>query len=308
MTKVTRMRQLYFQGSASIAMIGIVSGAVLNIVLDPILIFGLDLGVTGAALATVLSQVVSFLLLLFLNIRRAAIRVDLRLVTPSMHYFRHMFLGGIPSLCRQGIGGVATVLLNVAAKTWGAPSADAAIAAMSIVSRITMFAYSALIGFGQGFQPVCGTNYGAGLYRRVREAFFYSVKVGLFLLVVFSTLCFIFAEPLLQLFRDDPEVIAIGVVTLRAQTVVFPLNDYVIMSTMLLQTIGQAFRASVVTTARQGIFFVPAILLLPPLFGLLGVQIAQPVADILSLFLAIPMCRPVLQSMQTDRVKPEGSS
>ena len=166
MTKVTRMRQLYFQGSASIAMIGIVSGAVLNIVLDPILIFGLDLGVTGAALATVLSQVVSFLLLLFLNIRRAAIRVDLRLVTPSMHYFRHMFLGGIPSLCRQGIGGVATVLLNVAAKTWGAPSADAAIAAMSIVSRITMFAYSALIGFGQGFQPVCGTNYGAGLYRR----------------------------------------------------------------------------------------------------------------------------------------------
>ena len=290
-----------FQGSASVAMIGIVTGAVLNIALDPILIFGLQLGVEGAAIATVLSQVVSFFLLLGLNLKRAAIRVNIRKLTPSRHYFKHMFLGGVPSLCRQGIGSVATILLNFAAKNWGGASADAAIAAMGIVSRITMFAYSALIGFGQGFQPVCGTNYGAGRCTRVRAAFYYCVRLGAIVLAVLSVLGVAFARPLLQLFRDDPEVIEIGVTALRAQSLVFPLNVYVIMGTMLLQTIGMAGRASVVTLARQGIFFLPAILILPLLFGLFGVQIGQAAADVLSFFLAIPLCRPVLKSMTVDR-------
>ncbi|MBQ7058369.1 MAG: MATE family efflux transporter [Firmicutes bacterium] len=287
-----------FQGNASIAMIGIVTGAILNIALDPLLIFVLDMGVAGAALATIISQFVSFCILLYLNRKRAAIRVSFKHFTPTWHYYKNILNGGIPSLVRQGIGSVATILLNLEAGIYGAAAADAAIAAMGVVSRITMFAYSALIGFGQGFQPVCGTNYGAKNYARVKEAFHYCVKIGSIALAVLSILGFIFAKPLVAAFRDDPMVIEIGYVALRAQCVVFVLNVYVIMSTMLLQTIGKAVPASIVAMARQGLFFVPMILLLPLFLGLFGVQIAQPAADVFSFILAIPLCRKVLREMQ----------
>ena len=287
-----------FQGNASIAMIGIVTGAILNIALDPLMIFVMDMGVAGAALATIISQFVSFCILLYLNRKRAAIRVGIKHFTPNWHYYKNILNGGIPSLVRQGIGSIATILLNLAARTYGAAAADAAIAAMGVVTRITMFAYSALIGFGQGFQPVCGTNYGAKNYARVKEAFHYCVKIGSIGLAVLSVLGFIFAKPLVALFRDDPMVIEIGYVALRAQCVVFVLNVYVIMSTMLLQTIGKAVPASIVAMARQGLFFVPMILLLPLFFGLFGVQIAQPAADVLCFILAIPLCRKVLRQME----------
>ena len=289
-----------FQGSASIGMIGIVSGAVLNIALDPVFIFVLKQGVAGAAMATSLSQAVSFSLLLYLNKTRGAVPVKLRKVTVTWHYAKNIFKGGIPSLCRQGIGSVATILLNVAARTYGAASADAAIAAMGVVSRIMMFAYAALIGFGQGFQPVCGTNYGAGNYKRVKEAFYYCVRIGAAVLAVLSSLGFLFAGPLIGLFRNDPDVIAIGAVTMRAQCIFFTLNAYVVIGTMLLQTIGMPLKASIVTLARQGIFFLPAITLLPLAFGLFGVQIAQAAADLCSFFLAIPLCRSVLKTMNED--------
>ena len=290
-----------FQGSASVSMFGIVTGAVLNIALDPIMIFGLGLGVEGAAFATAMSQAVSFFLLLGLNLKRAVIRINPGKISLRPYYFKHMFLGGIPSLCRQGIGSIATILLNLAAGRWGAPAADAAIAAMGIVSRIMMFAYSALIGFGQGFQPVCGTNYGAGKFRRVREAFFYCVKLGTLGLCVLAVLGFVFAEPLIYLFRADPDVVRIGTLALRLQAVVFPLNAFVTLTTMLLQTIGQAARASLVTLARQGIFFIPAILILPQIFGLAGVQSAQSAADVASFFLAIPLTGKILNELKTDR-------
>ncbi len=289
-----------FQGNASIAMIGIVVGAVLNIALDPILIFALKMGVAGAALATIISQFVSFVILLYLNRTRAAIRVSLKRFTPTWHYFKNIWKGGIPSLVRQGIGSFATILLNVAARTYGAAAADAAIAAMGVVTRITMFANSALIGFGQGFQPVCGTNYGAGNYKRVKEAFFFCVKVGSVFLAVISVAGFIFAGPLIGVFRNDPQVIEIGRVALRAQCLVFVLNVYVIMSTMLLQTIGMALKASIAAMARQGLFFIPAILILPLIFGLFGVQIAQAVADALSFVMVVPITQSVLKTMNTN--------
>ena len=289
-----------FQGNASIAMIGIVTGAVLNIALDPLLIFVLDMGVAGAALATIISQFISFCILLYLNRTRAAIRVSLKRFTPTAYYYKNIWKGGIPSLVRQGIGSIATIMLNLAARTYGAAAADAAIAAMGVVTRITMFANSALIGFGQGFQPVCGTNYGAGNYKRVKDAFTFCVKVGSIFLAVISILGFVFAKPLVGIFRDDPQVIEIGAVALRAQCLVFVLNVYVIMSTMLLQTIGMALKASIAAMARQGLFFIPAILILPMIFGLFGVQIAQAVADALSFILVIPITQSVLKTMQTD--------
>lgn len=300
--------QMRFQGSASVAMIGIVTGAVLNIALDPLLIFGLRMGVAGAAWATVLSQAVSFTLLLALNLRRAAIKVSPRNFTPTAHYYYNIFKGGVPSLCRQGIGSVATILLNVAAKTCAGALADAAIAAMSVVTRITMFANSALIGFGQGFQPVCGTNYGAGKYTRVREAFFYCMKLGAAVLAVLSMLGFAFAGPLIGLFRDDPQVVEIGRLALRAQCLVFVLNVYTILCNMLLQTIGMALKASVTALARQGIFFVPLILLLPMAMGLRGVQLAQMFADVCSFALSVPLGWGVLKTMTRDAVPDEAGA
>lgn len=293
--------QLRFQGSASLAMVGIVSGAVLNIVLDPILIFGLDMGIAGAAWATVISQFISFAILLYMDISNAAIKINAKKYTPNKHYFISIFKGGIPSLCRQGIGSISTIFLNTAAGNYGGAMADAAIAAMGVVTRIAMFANSALIGFGQGFQPVCGTNYGAGKYSRVREAYFFCVKIGVVVLVAISIAGFIFAEQLIGIFRDDSEVIKIGVVALRAQCLVFPLNSWIIMCNMLLQTIGMALKASIVAAARQGLFLIPAILILPMIFGLFGVQIAQMASDICSFALTIPMGISVLSKLKEDK-------
>lgn len=293
--------QMRFQGSASLAMVGIVSGAMLNIVLDPIFIFGLDMGVAGAALATVISQFVSFCILLYMDITKAAIKVNIKNFTPNAHYYGNMFRGGIPSLCRQGIGSISTIILNTAAGNYGGAMADAAIAAMGVVSRISMFANSALIGFGQGFQPVCGTNYGAGRYTRVREAFIFCVKVGTLVLFGLSVAGFVYAGNLVELFRDDPDVIAVGTLALRAQCITFTLNAWIIMCNMMLQTVGMAFKASVVAIARQGLFLIPALLILPKLFGLFGVQTAQTVSDLCSFILAVPMAVSVLKNFKEDR-------
>lgn len=293
--------QLRFQGSASYAMVGILSGALLNIALDPILIFGFKMGVAGAAWATVISQFVSFVILLIMNISKAAIKVDLKKFTPSKYYYTGIFKGGIPSLCRQGLGSVATICLNTAAGNYGGAMADAAIAAMGVVNRIAMFANSALIGFGQGFQPVCGTNYGAGRYSRVREAYFFCVKVSVVVLFCISVTGFVFAKPLIGLFRDDADVISIGVVALRAQCFTFTLNSWIIMCNMLLQTIGMALRASIVAAARQGLFLIPAIFILPIFLGLIGVQISQMVADICSFALTVPMGISVLKQLKEDK-------
>lgn len=175
--------QIRFQGNAFYAMVGITTGAVLNIGLDPLFIFIFDMGISGAAIATIISQFVSFCLLLAgIRISRC-IPIHPKNVRLSKERLQEIIGGGLPSLFRQGLGSIATMTLNIAANPFG----DAAIAAMSVVGRIMMFANSALIGFGQGFQPVCGFNYGARKYNRVREAFWFCVKIStaaLFLLSV----------------------------------------------------------------------------------------------------------------------------
>ncbi len=298
MSSLVLNNQLRFQGSASFAMVGITAGAILNIILDPVLIFGFHMGVAGAALATIISQIVSFLILLRECMRGGNFGISFKSFTPSRHYLYNIFRGGVPSLCRQGLGSVATICLNTAAGNYGGAAADAAIAAMGIVSRITMFANSALIGFGQGFQPVCGTNYGAKRYDRVKEAFSFCVKVGFGVLIVISVIGFIFAPPLVHLFREDPDVIRIGGLALRLQLAVFPLNAWIVMSNMMLQTIGESLKASIQAAARQGIFFLPLIFLLPRMFGLPGVQMCQMVSDIFTMMLSVPLCLSVLKKMK----------
>lgn len=287
--------QLRFQGSAFYGMIGMGAGAVINIALDPIFIFVLDMGVSGAALATILSQTVSFFLLLRGCTRGGNIAIHLREFSPSWQRFKEIARGGTPSLFRQGLGSVASICLNFAAGTYG----DAAIAGMSIVTRVLQFANSAVIGLGQGFQPVCGFNYGAREYKRVRQAFWFTVGVGFCVLVVLCTLSILFAPQVIALFRkEDAQVIEIGALSLRLQCIAYPFTAYVVVANMMLQTIGKPLKASITAAARSGIFFVPAILILPQFLGLLGVQMSQAVADVLSLFLTIPLVVSVLREMK----------
>ena len=286
--------QLRFQGSAAYAMVGIVSGAVINIVLDPLLIFGLHMGVAGAAAATVISQICSFMLLLYQS-RKGGNIIYFSNFKPNFHYIKEMCRGGFPSLCRQGLASISGILLNHGAGLYG----DAAIAGMSIVSRVTMFANSALIGFGQGFQPVCGFNYGAKLYHRVREGFWFCVKYAMVFLITVSVAAAVFAPQIVALFRKgDEEVIAVGTLALRLQCMTFPLMSWIVMSNMMLQSIGKAMKASILAAARQGLFFIPLVLILPRLFGLFGVEVCQTVSDICSFVLAVPLCISVLNEMK----------
>lgn len=287
--------QLRFQGSAFYGMIGVTSGALLNVALDPLFIFGLNMGVAGAALATSLSQAVSFALLLLGTRKGGNIRIRLKSFTPTLTNFAEIFRGGIPSLARQGLNSLATVCLNLAAGGYG----DAAIAAMSIVSRIMMMTVSAIIGFGQGFQPICGFNYGAKLYGRVRKAFWYCVRLCFFVLVGLSVFALIFAPKIVSLFlANDLQVQEIGTLALRLQCLLIPLFSFTCISNMMLQTMGIAGKATLLAVSRQGMFFIPAVLGLEKIFGLLGVQMAQPVADVLAFLLAVPLGMSVLRDLK----------
>ncbi|MDO4287750.1 MAG: MATE family efflux transporter [Eubacterium sp.] len=290
--------QLRLQGNAFYAMIGLVSGGVLNIFLDPLFIFGFDMGITGAALATILSQAVSFcLLLLGCNKMSDNLAIRFRNFSPSLARYEAIVGGGLPSLCRQGLASVATICLNTAAGPFG----DAAIAAMSIVTRLSQFAASAVLGFGQGFQPVCGFNYGAKRYDRVREGFWFCILVGSAVLLVLSVLGFIFAPQLIALFRaEDAQVIAIGALALRIQCITFPLLGWVTICNMLLQNLARVVQASLLSIARQGLFFLPLILIFPHIFGILGVQICQPAADVLTFGISLPLTIPTLRFLKTE--------
>ncbi len=296
---------LRFQGNAFYSMLGIGSGALLNVALDPLFIFTLGLGVAGAAWATIISQFIGFCILLFCCSRGDNIRIRFSQFRPHAADYRAIVRGGLPTLCRQGLSSVATVCLNFTAGIFGG---DPAIAAMSIATKLMMFAFSALIGFGQGFQPVCGFNYGAGLYRRVRQAFWFCVRVGTVLLILLSTLGWVFADRLVGLFSRDPAVLSIGALSLQLQCLAFPLSAFTTMCNMMTQNIGRVGRASFLSMGRQGIFFIPAIIALPrvlPLLfpacdPLLGVQLAQPLADVITFAVAIPLIIGVLRDLSQD--------
>ena len=290
--------QLRFQGSAMVAMIGLMCGAVINIILDPVLIFGFGLGIRGAALATVAGQGISFAALLIGSSRGENIHLSLSNARWNPGYILQIANGGLPSLVRQGLAAVSTLLLNNAARTWGG---DPAIAGMSVTSRALMLLVSALIGFGQGYQPVCSYNYGAGLYGRVKEGFRFCVKYGTILMTASGAICLLWAAPIVRFFRNDPEVVAVGSVALRWQAAVLPLLAFSILTNMMLQATGKGIKSSITSSARNGIFFIPLILTLPRFFGLLGVEMTQAWADILTFLLCVPIARAELRKMDENR-------
>ncbi len=288
--------QLRFQGSAFNGMIGIATGAIINIALDPLLIFVFGLGVRGAAIATIISQLISFCLLLYGTSRPGNVRIHLQNVRFTGAIFLQICKGGVPSLFRQGLISVATICLNRAAGVYG----DAAIAAMSVVSRAMGTAQSALIGFGQGFQPVCGFNYGAHLFDRVKKAFAFCVRTATIGLLILSVVGFLFAPQIVAIFRDDPEVIAFGAKAMRIQCITFSLGGLVMIGNMMTQTMGKTLQASILAAARQGLFFIPAVLILPKLLGPLGVQLSQSVSDTCAFLLALPLVISVLRGLKDE--------
>ncbi len=294
--------QLRFQGSAFYGMIGITSGAVLNIVLDPLFIYVFHMGVAGAALATIISQFVSFLLLLRGTGTGGNVHIDLRKFSPSIQRYKIIINGGSPSLCRQGLSSVSTACMNLMARPYG----DAAIAAMSIVMRITNFAASIMTGFGQGFQPVCGFNYGARKFRRVQKGFWFCVRLSTVFLLGMSVLGWFGASGLVALFqREDQEVIAFGTRALRFQCISFPLLGWITMCNMMMQTIGKGVRASIMAMSRQGLFFIPLVIVLSSRIGFLGVQMSQPISDVFSFLVAIILQASVLREMNLQVKKEE---
>lgn len=286
---------LRFQGSAFYAMLGIGTGGILNIALDPILIFGLDMGTGGAALATIISQFVSFCILFYNSGLSGTIKIQFKNFTPKWKIYKEILRGGLPSFYRQSFGSIAMIALNFSAGPYG----DAAIAAMSIVTRVFQFAISAMIGFGQGFQPVCGFNYGARRYDRVLDAFWFCVKTSAVALVATSAVLFVLSSQIISVFRkEDLEVVAIGTWALRFHCLGFPLSAWVVMVNMLLQTIGKGTLASIVAISRQGLFFLPSILILPHIFGILGVQISQPVSDVFAFLLTLKIGISILRELR----------
>lgn len=287
--------QMRLQGNAMMAMIGISAGAILNIGLDPLFIFGFDMGVGGAGLATAISQAVSFFVMFHLTGKRGGIAIRFRNFHPSWAQLKEISAGGSPSLARQGLGGMATMLLNQLAGGYG----DAAVAAFSIVGRYMLFVSSALIGFGQGFQPVCGFNFGAKLYDRVRKAFRFSTITAICYCILFAIIGYIWAPGIISLFRSgDMEVIKIGSDVLRYQCITYPLVSFIIMSNMYLQNIKKTTSAILVAMSRQGIFLIPAMFVGKFALGLNGVIIAQPISDVFAFLMSMPLCLKALKGMK----------
>ena len=301
---LTLNNQIRFKGNAKYAMVGIISGALINIIMDPILIFGFDMGVRGAAIATISGQIIGFAALLFIDRRTGTFSVSFRAFKPTAKAYMEIIKGGLPSLLRQGLLSISTILLNVAAKEYG----DSAIAGMAITTRIIYILNAIVIGLGQGYQPVCGFNYGAKLYGRVCEGFWFCVKAGTLFFLTCSVLGYIFAPEAVAIFRkEDAMVIEIGAEALRWQLIALPFGAFTLVSNMMLQTIRKAGRAALLASARQGLFFIPCILILPHLIGIRGVEMTQAIADILSFLLAMPLTLGTLKEMKSLSQK-QGSS
>ncbi|MBQ6159829.1 MAG: MATE family efflux transporter [Oscillospiraceae bacterium] len=295
--------QLRFQGNALYGMVGVVSGALLNIGLDPLFIRGFGMGAEGASLATAISQGVGFCILLGGTFRGDNLRIHPSRVRVTWENLGYILQGGLPSLLRQGCGSVAVLILNQTAGSIGeadpAIGRAALIAAFGLVSKVMMMANNVVIGLGQGYQPVCGFNYGAGQYSRVRQAFWFLVRVIACWCALMVLLGELFAPRVVSLFRDaEPRVRELAAVILRCQCAACFVNCWVVPSNMTQQTMGWMFSASLLAMARQGLFLIPMVLLLPRFYGLTGLELAQPVSDLCTFCLAIPLQARVLRHLQ----------
>ncbi len=271
---------LRYEGKASLGMIGLMFGAILNMVGDPIFMFGLGMGIAGAGLSTALSQIVSWGILLFMFLGgHTESKINLiKAFQAGPAVVGNIMATGFPSLLRQGLNSLTTVLLNSRCGIYG----DAAVAAMSIVSRIVFFTFSIALGVGQGFQPVSAYNYGARKYSRIREGYRFTAILAEGIILVGVTILVVFASPLIRLMREDPEVIEIGTRALRLQALSNLFLPPCMVTEMLYQSTGHRAGATMLSALRSGLLFIPSLLILSSVRGLAGIQEAQPLSVVLS--------------------------
>ncbi len=276
---------LRYQGKAVLALVGIGFGGILNIALDPILMFGFEMGTLGAGVATAISQLISFTILCCLYQSKLTVcKFKLSEIKYTLTEMWMIMSTGMPSFIRQGLGSISTMLLNGQAKLYG----DPAVAAMSVVGKITMFVFCVGLGIGQGFQPVAGFNYGAKKYDRVRKGFFFTFVTGEILLGIVALGGIAVSDFIVGVFRDDPTVIEIGSKALLYQLIAVLFMPFTVCTNMMLQSTGKNVQASITALLKNGLCFIPLILTLPLRFGVLGIQIAQPIADLITFLCSIP--------------------
>ncbi len=274
---------LRYEGKATFAMIGLTSGSILNIALDALFIMGFKTGIIGAGIATAVSQYVS-LFILAIMYRKCESKISRKYFRKDFKLYLKIVKGGLPSLIRQGLGSVSIMVLNNACK----PYDDAAIAAMSIVTRVINFLFSVGLGVGQGYQPVASFNYGAKKYSRVRKGFYFTWIFGTVLLGIFAIIAMVYAKPIVGMFRDDIDVIRIGVVAMKYQCISLLFIPFSVCNNMMFQSIGRSLEASILSSFRSGLFFLPIIIIFSNVWGLFGIQISQAVADVLTSLCCIP--------------------
>lgn len=276
---------LRYEGRAMLAMVGLTSGGVLNIFGDWLLMTRFGMGVEGAGISTAVSQCISFFLLLYMFLSgRTQTQLSFRQCSFCVNEVMNIIKTGFPSMMRQGMNSISTMVLNGYAGLYS----DAAVAAMSIVNRICFFVFAVGLGLGQGFQPVCAFNYGAKKYGRVRKSFWFTVMAGEILLGVLAVAGMILSSHLIGLFRNDPEVVRIGTFALRAQFVSLFFIPMTVCGNMMFQSVGSNGRATFLSALRSGLCFIPVIIILSKAFGLLGVQIAQTTADVMTFAISVP--------------------
>ena len=277
---------LRYEGKASLAMVGLTLGGVLNIIGDPIFIFVLNMGTLGAGISTVVSQVISFFVLLSMfGGDRTVSRLRFSAISWDIKDILNILYTGLPSLIRQGMMSVSTMVLNYMSMPYG----DAAIAAMSIVSRVCNFIFAIALGISQGFQPVSAFNYGAKKFKRVKRAFIFCCGLSMIILGILSVLSLIFSGHIIGLFRDDADVIGVGTFALRAQCIVLFVSPITLAASMMFQGAGENLASSIASFLRSGITFIPMVAILPRFFGIYGIQLAQPVADVISFVVVMPL-------------------
>lgn len=280
---ITLYNQLRLCGNVKDGMVGLLLGMFSNMLLDPIFIFTFNFGFIGAAYATLIGQIIACISLTMLASRNTNISISLKNIKYSKERIYHILMGGMPNFSRQAITSVSLILLNRVAASFG----DSVIAALTISSRIVAIAYMIMIGWGQGFQPICAMNYGAKKYKRVRSAFKLTVLIGTVFLLISTVMLYIFSGYFLRAMSKDREVISIGVQILKIQCITIPLLAYYAISSMLMQNIGKYIWSLIISISRQGIFYIPLLYLLTNLYGKFGIYLLQPISDVLSFILTL---------------------
>lgn len=294
-SSLTMNNLLRYEGKAKLGTIGLMIGALINIGADMVLIFGCRLGIAGAGIATAGSQVVSFCILLSMFLRgKTQTRISVKYVARDVQTVWNVVATGFPSLLRQTLNSVAAMLLNKASGVYG----DEAVAAMSIVSRVSFFPMAVAIGIGQGFQPISSFNFGAGKIGRVRKAFWSALTGAECVLFLISIPIFLFAGPIVGQMRNDPQVIELGIRALRLMCVGQLFVPLTMMVEMGFQSIGEKLLASLGSCLRSGLVFIPTLQILKKVRGLAGVQEAQPLSFVVTFVVCLFLCRIYLKRVR----------